>query len=315
MMNTRAYIFAIIFIFAVFAFCFAGEGDDIPVIFTEVNAETVEFGGRVNIEVFTDDAEGFEVIFPESLSELGDFSFIKSYPIKAGSVKGHGSGMGYITGVYSTGTHVIPAIKIPYRKTGAPDIYDVYSQQITIEVTSLLTGEDKDIKDIKGLILFPANLMIFLLIFGILLLAAMIGGGYFWYKKNRNNEAERDRKDLPPHEIAYQELSRLRAKGLHSKGQVKEFYTILSDILRHYIEGRFSYHAPEMTTQEFILKMKESPRLRTEDKSRLKDFLTNCDMIKFANYSATPLEMLDSFKVVEDFVDQTRTIKPEEEGE
>jgi hypothetical protein len=64
-----------------------------------------------------------------------------------------------------------------------------------------------------------------------------------------------------------------------------------------------------MTTQEFIEAMKLSSFLRTEAKKKLQEFLTHCDMIKFAGYSATQLEMLDSFRDVEDFVDQTRIVE------
>ena len=106
-MSKKAYILAILFVSVFFSVCLAGEGDDVPLLITEVNTETVEFGGRVNVEVFSDDAEGFDVIFPEVPEYLGDFSFIRSYPIKSGSVKGRGSGQGYILGVYSTGTHII----------------------------------------------------------------------------------------------------------------------------------------------------------------------------------------------------------------
>ena len=101
--------------------------------------------------MFSNNGEGFEVIFPEDIPDLGDFSLIKTFPIKTGSVKGRGPGMEYVMGVYSTGIHVIPEIKIPYRKTGAPDTYFVYSQQIPIEVTSLLSPQDKDIRDIDHL--------------------------------------------------------------------------------------------------------------------------------------------------------------------
>lgn len=313
-MSKRAYIFSILFVFIFFAVCFAGEREDIPVLFTEVNTETVEFGGRVNVEVFTDDADGFDVAFPEDPEYLGDFSFISSYPIKAGSVKGRGSGRGYTMGVYSTGTHVIPSIKIPFKKTGAPDLYHVYSQQIPIEVTSLLKGGDSDIKEIKGLVSFSENLMTLFIVLGVILLVSVIVGVVFWWRKKQKKILAK-KKVLAPHEIAYQELSSLRAKNFQEKGRVKEFYTILSDILRYYIEGRFRYHAPEMTTQEFIAKMKASPRLRVEDKKRLKDFLTHCDMIKFAKDSSTQLEMLDSFKDVETFVDQTRIVITREEGE
>jgi hypothetical protein len=149
----------------------------------------------------------------------------------------------------------------------------------------------------------------------LLIAGAFIVVGVIFFMKYLREKNEREQKELSPYEKAYMELSRLRASGLHEKGMVKEFYTVLSDILRHYIEARFSYHAPEMTTQEFMEKMRVSSVLTDEDKKKLRIFLTHCDMIKFAKFNATRLEMLDSFKDVEGFVDQTRVIEEQEEKE
>ena len=41
-------------------------------------------------------------------------------------------------------------------------------------------------------------------------------------------------------------------------GRIKEFYQRISDILRHYIENRFGLHAPERTTEEFLVELKPS---------------------------------------------------------
>jgi len=41
----------------------------------------------------------------------------------------------------------------------------------------------------------------------------------------------------------------------------------------------------------------------------LKDFLSQCDMVKFAKYGPTQLEMLDSFSSAERLVDQTKLVE------
>jgi hypothetical protein len=101
---------------------------------------------------------------------------------------------------------------------------------------------------------------------------------------------------------------------LPGKGQVKEYYTRLSDIVRHYLENRFSYRAPEMTTEEFLSFVRGSSRLAGKHKELLADFLSKCDMVKFAKYGPTPIEILDSFKAAESLVEQTKEEEKVEEA-
>ena len=56
----------------------------------------------------------------------------------------------------------------------------------------------------------------------------------------------------PADEIAYGQLEKLRAKDFIRQGKIKEYYSEVSDIIRHYLENRFLLKAPEMTTEEFL---------------------------------------------------------------
>ncbi|MDD5634688.1 MAG: hypothetical protein PHW46_05385, partial [Candidatus Omnitrophica bacterium] len=132
-----------------------------------------------------------------------------------------------------------------------------------------------------------------------------------WYANKKEMFGKRTKKIKSADEIAYEQLTILKNKELPKKGLIKEYYTELSDIIRHYLENRFNFRAPEMTTEEFLESVKRSPELSIEHRGLLQDFLSQCDMVKFAKYGPTQLEMLDSFKAAERFIDQTRII-PEE---
>ncbi|MFC1480536.1 BatD family protein [Candidatus Omnitrophota bacterium] len=116
----------------------------------------VHVGDRIKLEIFVEGAAGFEVEFPEKPEKLGDFSFIKSYPIKTGWGKARKTGREYLMSVYDTGTHVIPPIQVRYKKAGGDQWHVLESPQVPIEVKSLLTGEDTDIRDLKGLVVLGA---------------------------------------------------------------------------------------------------------------------------------------------------------------
>ena len=64
----------------------------------------------------------------------------------------------------------------------------------------------------------------------------------------------------------------------------KPFTIAVSGAIRIYLEGRFNFHAPDRTTEEFLYELQDTDLLLTEQKQSLGEFLENCDLIKFAKY-------------------------------
>ncbi|MEA3489223.1 MAG: hypothetical protein U9R44_02625 [Candidatus Omnitrophota bacterium] len=306
-------IFFVIFLFLTTISPATGFGDSERGPFditAKVDRNRINVGDRIKLGIIAEETGGLEVYFPETPEDLGEFTLVGSSPVEKGRGKGRKVGREYIMSIYTTGTHVIPPVKVSYRQHGETQWQVVDSPQVPIDVVSLLTGEDKDIKDIKGLLVSGMRLFLLVIILVLLLMAGAVSWA-LWHRKivQAASEAAVER---TAHEIAYEQLRQLKAMDLPGKGRIKEYYTRLSDIIRHYLENRFSLRAPEMTTEEFMEKLKRSPALIDEHKGLLKDFLSNCDLVKFAKYGPSPLEILDSFQAAERLVDKTR---PEEEEE
>ena len=88
----------------------------------------------------------------------------------------------------------------------------------------------------------------------------------------------------PAHVIALRELHRLKDEELWQKGEVKEYYSRLSDILRRYIDNRYGIMSPELTTDETV-RMLQKAAVTTHDQMLLvKELLSLSDMVKFAKY-------------------------------
>jgi hypothetical protein len=87
---------------------------------------------------------------------------------------------------------------------------------------------------------------------------------------------------IPPQQWAMQELDRISALSLASQHEVEQFYTLLSDVLRKYLEARYQVRAQEQTTAEFIAAIQHSPHLTTEEQHTLHEVLERCDLAKFA---------------------------------
>jgi len=100
------------------------------------------------------------------------------------------------------------------------------------------------------------------------------------------------------YEIAHSRLSRLSADTLRDAEAVQAFFVELSDIVRHYLEDRFSLHAPELTTEEFLDVAATSPDLNSEQKSFLRDFLRRADQVKFARHIPDNTTMQEALKYI-----------------
>jgi hypothetical protein len=73
------------------------------------------------------------------------------------------------------------------------------------------------------------------------------------------------------------------------------------------MENRFSLRAPEMTTEEFLIDLKNSDVLNEEQKSLIREFLSHCDMVKFARYLPGGSESESSYNSAERMIEQTRS--------
>lgn len=149
------------------------------------------------------------------------------------------------------------------------------------------------------------------LVGGVVTLIAAIAG-YFVYRRTRQVVAP-----VPPApwDVAYARLRELDQRQWPKAQKYEPYYVDLSSILRYYIEDRFSVHAPEQTTQEFLAASSVAGSFNEGQQQLLSGFLRHCDRVKFAQYVPTLDEMEHCFSTVLQFVDET-VPKPEPaEGE
>ena len=59
-----------------------------------------------------------------------------------------------------------------------------------------------------------------------------------------------------------QRLETLRTENLCDKGQEKEYYTRLTDILRSYLDTRFGINAMEMTSSQIVKSLRNNEETR-----------------------------------------------------
>ena len=106
-----------------------------------------------------------------------------------------------------------------------------------------------------------------------------------------------------PHERA---LQRLRSAPRTTAAEIEAFYVEVSAVLRLYLEERFGLRAPERTTEEFLRELESGAALAREHRAELKQFLSQCDLVKFAAYRPSENDHLATFAIAEAFVERTR---------
>ncbi len=271
-----------------------------------VDKTSIQIGDKFTYTITVKAKKNIEVEFPQILPEnLSGFA-IKDFGSSAkGLFVKKTFKQWYLLDTYVSGEHTIPVATVKYRTKGQTDWQELNVNEVKLEVKSVLDNAPNraDIRDIRGPKSFAGKMWFYVLI---VLVALLILGGAVSFVLLKKKQEESKAPPLLAHIIAYEALAALEKKDYIRQGQTKAYYIELSDIVRRYLENRFNIRAPEMTTEEFLLKVKEDSSLSVEHKGLLRDFLTNCDLVKFAKYQPAETEASLALASARRLVDQTR---------
>jgi hypothetical protein len=114
----------------------------------------------------------------------------------------------------------------------------------------------------------------------------------------------------PAHVIAFRELELLKKEELWQKGEIKKYYTRLTEILRQYLENRFRVFSLELTTSETLDALLKTGFRKNESFEELKSVLTGADLVKFAKYKPEKTENETHYQRAWNFVQLTMEAEP-----
>jgi hypothetical protein len=117
----------------------------------------------------------------------------------------------------------------------------------------------------------------------------------------------------PAHVIAFRELEILKSQELWQKGEIKKYYTRLTEILRQYLENRFRVYSLELTTAETLDALVRTGFKKNGSYNDLKSVLTGADLVKFAKYNPIASENEAHFQTSWDFIQATMVTDLESE--
>ena len=264
---------------------------------TSVNVTKNKIGAEFKLTLKTDVDTLSKVIFPEA-KNFGALEVINSYKIdtvRNGAryelIKKYGLTQ------FDSGKYTIQ--RIPVLINGKP----VFSDSIKVEVNNIQVDTLKqkmyDIKDIAQVESPIGNWWIYLLIFFAIGIA-----GYFIYqfiKKRQNQPKAEVIVFKSPIEKATTLLQQLENKELWQKGEIKDYYSELTDIARNYIEEEINIPAMESTTSELIDGLRKAAKqkklkLSNETVENLEKVLKQADLVKFAKVKPLDFEIEEDKK-------------------
>lgn len=116
----------------------------------------------------------------------------------------------------------------------------------------------------------------------VFVVAASTLGAAAWWRR-------RPKKALPPppprhpYLVAREGLEALAHGDLLTRGHTKEYYDVLSDVIRRYLGGVRGFDAIELTTHEILTLLRPNP-LPGVPMVEVESLLGECDLVKFAKY-------------------------------
>ncbi len=285
----------------------------------ELSATEISIAERLRLRLTAKIAEGYEVDLPAFGEKLEQFAIVDySTPpprLQAGGIVEHARE--YTLEPFLSGDYKIPPMTVRFReKPKTPDAaglgtdqnaawqHNLETEELTVKVNSLLPADMEKLKPndmAPPAALPPSPLRRAAWPVAAAVLLLLLAGLAWWLIRRRQRAVAEKR--LPAHVVAYGRLEALAAAKLIEQGQVKEFFLRLSAILRHFIEDRFGLRAPERTTEEFLYEIRAGA-LSEANRKLLQEFLTGCDLVKFAEHQPATQEIQHAFNLCRRFIEE-----------
>lgn len=200
---------------------------------------------------------------------------------------------------FDSGKYTIPRVTVLINNK------PFFTDSLRVEVSNVAVDTLRQkMYDIKPIAEVPSNKS---WIWKLLLALAVIGliaAAVYWYLKKRQTKKIEESVYKTPIEKATSLLNSLEKKQLWQKGEVKAYYSELTDIARTYIEEAIEIPAMESTTSELIeglrkASMKKKMALTQETIENLERVLKQADLVKFAKSKPLDFEITEDRQKIE----------------
>lgn len=290
---------------------FVGMAQQKPVE-TSIDTLKNKIGAQFNLSLKVTADTSALVTFPSGKT-IGPMEVIRNYKIDTLN-KGARYELVRKYGItqFDSGKYSIPPLKVII----AGKQYLTDSLHVEVSAVKVDTLKQK-LYDIKGIIGTGSNNSDWWKYVLIALVIAIAGVLVYKFVKSRQQKKEAAQSFKSPIEKAATLLQQLEKKELWQKGEVKNYYSELTDIARNYIEEAIQIPAMESTTSELLLALrsaavKKNMALSPETVANLEKVLRQADLVKFAKSQPLEFEIADDRKKIEQAIFTLDKSMPEE---
>ena len=184
---------------------------------------------------------------------------------------------------FDSGSYYIPPFIFNEKKKTNGNLLNVYTISITdsnnkaYDITSTKIGTTEDFTEEELAEIRRKRWIIAGIIFATLFLGYIIY--YLLRKYKKDGTILKPKIIIPAHVTALNKLQKLKKEKLWQKGELKEYYTRISTIIREYIELQFEFNALELPTRDIVSHLKNLPE---NEVKILEAILKKADNIKYA---------------------------------
>lgn len=295
----------------IFLLCsFAASAQDNATVSARLDATTITVGDQARLFIEVKQKQGTArlqwAMIPDTFNTLEVVERGKIDTQQNGAITTYKQKL-LITG-FDSGSFQIPSFQFAViPNNGMP--YTLQTDSFNLLVNTVAVDTSKPFRPIKSIIVVKNTWQDYIgWIIGLaIIIIAVVTIVLFALKRKKNKPLP----PPPPKETLYEQTMRillaLDEKQLWQKGQVKEYYTELTDIFRGYLEDRFNTPAMELTTDQILDNAHRHPDMR-KYYDELANLLTTADLAKFAKAQPLPHEHAATMDNVKNFVIATKQV-------
>lgn len=246
------------------------------------STDILTVGDPVELTVTVNHPAGTQVLMPTLEPNWGDFIVRSQSPV---NTVDNGDGTATSTQIidvrlFAPGGFETPPLNVTIADNNG-QIIEAAAAPIPFTVNSVLVEGDTELRDIKPQATLPNAYLwpVFIAALGALIATAV------WFLARRIKEAFDNRL---PHEVALDTLTAVEKENLPENGRYKEHYTLVTDVLRAYVEQTQGIQATDRTTAEIQKELtlaKATTTLTTEQVKQFTTILSESDLVKFAKFT------------------------------
>ena len=290
---------------------------DTPVVRARVEPDSVFIGDRFDYVIEIDKDLVQTTHFPTFSAKDGMVELVEELPVDTLKRDGRRLRIAkrYRLAAFQEGLINMGAAGVVYADKNIVDtLYaadSVYLKVATFQIDST-SQSIFDLKPQQNLPFKVAEIKSYLL-WGLLALVVLVAllvalDRYLKARGRRLGDLFKPAPPQPPHVIASAALEALHHQKLWQNNKHKLYYSLLTEILRTYIDGRWGVSAMEMTSDEIIAAMRS---VELPDKARmdLTAILRDADLVKFAKFAPEAEQNENDYQKAYYFVEETKPVE------